>query len=133
MFYIAADALLILHLLWVLFMIVGFPLALILRSPGLRLIHALGLVSYLLLAALNWYCPLTEWETALRRMDDPAFSYHGSFLAAWAEKIIYVQNWGASVRLFQLLAALYLVLIGSSFFWWGKPQTPHKSDSISPL
>jgi len=118
----AADALLIVHFLWVVFMIVGFPLALLLRSLVLRLAHALGLASYLMLAALEWHCPLTEWEAALRRMEDPAFTYHGSFLATWAERIIYVRNWGGSVQVFRVLAVLYLMLSVSSFGWWKKSK-----------
>lgn len=114
----AADSLLILHFLWVVFMLTGFPLALLLKSPGLRLAHALGLASYLLLAVLGWYCPLTVAETHFRRLSDPGFTYHGSFLAFWIERIIYVENWGAPLRLFQALAGAYLALCLSSWWWW---------------
>lgn len=114
----AADALLVLHFAWVLFMLVGFPLALWLRSRVLRAVHALGLSSYLVLAALGAYCPLTEWESVLRRTADPAFTYHGSFLATWVERIIYVENWGAPLWIFRVGAAAYLLLIASSWWWW---------------
>ncbi len=117
-----ADFLLLLHFLWVVFMLIGFPLALVLRSRALRLVHAAGLASYLLLAAAGWACPLTWGEEALRGLGRPGFSYHGSCLATWAEKIIYVQNWGAPLWIFRVLAVAYLLLILSSFWWWpGRP------------
>jgi hypothetical protein len=114
----AADALLVLHFAWVLFMVAGFPLAWALRSRALRLVHALGLGSYLALAVLGRLCPLTEWESALRQAADPAFSYHGSFLATWVERVIYVESWGAPLWIFRVLAALYLLGIVSSWWWW---------------
>ncbi|MEW6516458.1 MAG: DUF2784 family protein [candidate division FCPU426 bacterium] len=114
----AADALLVLHFLWVVFMVSGFPLALLLKSRVLRLAHAAGLSSYLLLAACGWYCPLTVAETYFRRLSDPGFSYHGSFLGSWIERLIYVDNWGAPLWIFRLLAGLYLALCLSSWWWW---------------
>lgn len=118
----AADGLLVLHFIWVVFMLVGFPLALLLKSPGLRLAHSVGLSSYLALAALGWYCPLTVAETYFRRLSQPEFSYHGSFLATWIERIIYVENWGAPLWLFQVLAGVYLALCLSSWWWWRPGQ-----------
>ncbi len=114
----AADGLLVLHFLWVVFMLVGFPLALLLKSPALRLAHSAGLSFYLALAVLGWYCPLTVAETYFRRLSQPDFTYHGSFLASWIERIIYVENWGAPLELFYVLAALYLMLCVSSWWWW---------------
>lgn len=121
---IGADILLGLHFLWVLFMLLGFPLAWFLRSRKIRLGHALGLASYLLLAAVNWFCPLTLGEEALRRLAEPGFTYQGSFLAGWLERLIYVENWGAPLWIFRLLAGIYLVLVVSSWWWWPQQKKP---------
>ena len=121
---IGADILLGLHFLWVLFMLLGFPLAWFLKSRRIRLWHALGLASYLLLAAVNWFCPLTLGEEVLRRQAEPDFTYHGSFLAGWMERLIYVETWGAPLWIFRLLAGIYLALIISSWWWWPKNKKP---------
>lgn len=121
-----ADGLLALHLFWVLFMLVGFPLALLLHSRTLRLLHTLGLASYLLLAAFNWYCPLTLGEEFFRQQTEPGFSYQGSFLARWIERLIYVESWGAPLWIFRVLAGLYLAASVSSWWWWPARQTRHR-------
>ena len=108
---LGADILLVMHFLWVVFIITGFPLAWRLRSRVLRAVHLGGLLFYLVLAAVGAFCPLTRLEETLRRAQDPDFSYQGSFLAAWAERIIYVEHWGAPLWLFHVLAAAYLVVI----------------------
>jgi hypothetical protein len=113
---IAAEAVLGLHFLWVLFMLLGFPLALKLKSRGLRLVHGVGLLSYLILGIGSWYCPLTLAEEALRRTAQPGFNYHGSFLFSWLSRLIYVQS--IPLWIFQVLAAAYLAVIVSSWFWW---------------
>jgi hypothetical protein len=122
----AADSLLVLHFLWVVFMLIGFPLALLLKSPILRLAHSVGLSSYLALALLGWYCPLTVAETYFRRLSQPDFTYPGSFLATWIERIIYVENWGAPLWLFQVLAVWYLTVCLSSWWWW-RPDRASRS------
>lgn len=122
-----ADFLLYVHVLWVLFMILGLPLALLLRKPWIRWVHAAGLLSYLGLASLNWWCPLTLGEEYFRQIANPGFSYHGSFLAHWLERIIYVENWGAPLWVFRILAALYLLLVASTWFWLD-PKTLRRYD-----
>ncbi|MBN1596510.1 DUF2784 family protein [candidate division FCPU426 bacterium] len=116
----AADILLYLHFIWVLFMLAGFWLALWWRLAWLRLLHFAGLLLYILLGVLGWYCPLTIGEEYFRQQAVPGFSYQGSFLASWVEKLIYVENWGAPLWLFRLLAGFYLVLCLTS--WWWLPK-----------
>ncbi|MCD4813156.1 DUF2784 domain-containing protein [bacterium] len=112
-----ADALLIMHFLWVVFMVTGFLLAVVLRSPVLRVVHAVGLFSYLVLAVLGFYCPLTYGEEYFRQAATPGFSYQESFLATWVERIIYVENWGAPLWIFRLSAGLYFIVCLTSFWW----------------
>ena len=112
-----ADSLLILHFLWILFMLAGFPLAILLKITWLRILHSLGLGMYLLLAILDWYCPLTIAEEFFRRMEVPDFSYNGSFIGRWIESLIYIESWGAPLWIFRVLAALYLLVCISSWWW----------------
>jgi hypothetical protein len=86
-----ADLIVIVHFLWVLFMVLGMPLGLWLQSPAFRWIHFGGMTATAFLAAAGWDCPLTVWEEALRRGADPGFSYGGSFLARHLSPILYPQ------------------------------------------
>jgi hypothetical protein len=90
-----ADLLMIIHFLWILFMIIGLPLGLWLRSPTLRWIHFAGMSVTAILAATGMYCPLTVWEETLRWETDPGFTYSGSFLARVLSPFLYpqVQPW----------------------------------------
>ncbi len=81
--------LMITHLLWVAFMILGLPLGLYLLSPVIRWAHLIGMALTAGIAAAGAYCPLTTWEEALRWKTMPGFSYEGSFLAHTLEPILY--------------------------------------------
>lgn len=115
-----ADILMFLHFLWVVFMLVGFPLAIYFKNNRLRLVHILGLTAYIFLAVVDWYCPLTLGEEYFRQMESPGFSYNGSFLAAWVGRLIYVEQWGAPLWIFRVLAGVYLLVCVSS--WWWLPK-----------
>lgn len=116
-----SDLVLFLHGLWVLFILIGFPLAVLFRSRLLRLIHAAGLGFYLLLALTGWPCPLTFAEEAARQAaGQRGFSYEGSFLSAWVEKLLYGQS--IPLWFFYLLAAAYLILVISSWWWWPRKK-----------
>ncbi len=95
---ITADILMIIHLLWVIFMILGLPLGLLLRSPTLRWIHFAGMTVTALIAAVGIFCPLTTWEEQLRRAADPYFSFEGSFLARHLGPILYPDISAAVLR-----------------------------------
>ncbi|MDF1536379.1 MAG: DUF2784 domain-containing protein [bacterium] len=89
------DILMIIHLLWVVFMIAGLPLGLYLGSSILRWAHLTGMIITGIFAVLGLYCPLTAWEEQLRWQADPGFSYHGSFLAERLSPVLYphVEPW----------------------------------------
>ena len=84
-----ADILMLLHFLWVTFMVVGLPLGLLLKSPTLRWIHFFGMTVTASIAVAGIFCPLTIWEEQLRRVADPSFSFEGSFLARHLGPILY--------------------------------------------
>ena len=106
------------HFLVVLFIIIGFPVGLILNARLFRIIHASTLAGVTLLMVLKIPCPLTIWEEALRQ----APVYEGSFLASWLNRIIYLEDFDASFVPY--LAVGFLVLTISSFIW--KPLKPAK-------
>jgi hypothetical protein len=93
---ILADALMVIHFIWILFMLWGF----VLTVRGLwhkdfferwlfRTIHLSGILLVAALALLDEYCPLTVWENNLRRHYNPDFDYPGSFIIGHIEKLVY--------------------------------------------
>ena len=85
------DILMVIHLLWAAFMIIGLPLGIALKSPLIRWAHLVGMVITGFFAVIGIYCPLTTWEEQLRWQADPGFSYKGSFLAEQLAKVLYPQ------------------------------------------
>jgi len=119
-----ADAILLLHVGVVVFVVGLLPLVLVggwrgwgwVRNRWLRSTH-LGLMVLIALQAwLGRLCPLTIWEQALRRMAGQA-SYSESFITYWLGRLLYVDAplW--------LLAWVYsgfaLLVVGA--WWWVRP------------
>ena len=95
---LAADLLLVGHVLFVLFVVLGFALILAgkafrwrwVRNPWYRLAHlgAIGVV-----ALQSWagvVCPLTTWEMELRQKSGSTV-YEGSFIQHWLHIILYYE------------------------------------------
>jgi hypothetical protein len=89
MFYrLAADAVVVLHMAYVLFAIVGFLLTLAgcalgwrwIRNPWFRGIHLTMILIVVAEAWAGFICPLTTWEHELRELAGEE-SYRGAFVA----------------------------------------------------
>lgn len=105
------EIVLTVHLMIVLFFIVGFPIGLSWNHPTFRYIHAGSLGGITLLMVTGIPCPLTVLEEALRNQ-----SYEGSFLAVWLNRILYLEWFDPSHVLIADL--LFTVLVLSSFWWY---------------
>ena len=108
---ILADIVVLLHLLWILFLIFGALLGT--KNKGARIVHISGLVFAVIIQGFDWYCPLTYLESWLRSKHDPALSYTGSFIVHYMEKMIYIQLparlvFFLSILLFGINSWLYL-------------------------
>ena len=95
---LAADALLVVHTLFVLFVILGLVLVIVggwrgwawVRNPWFRLAHLGAIAVVVLQSWVGAICPLTSWENALRaRAGEGAYS--GSFIAHWLQSLLYYQ------------------------------------------
>jgi hypothetical protein len=84
-----ADLVVILHFLWILFLVFGALWGT--RRVTVRILHLSALVFALIIQAFDWYCPLTHFEVWLRSMHDPDLVYSGSFIIRYIEKIVYVE------------------------------------------
>jgi len=83
---LAADAVALTHLAFILFVVLGGVL--LLRWPKLMWIHVPAAVWGALIEFAGWYCPLTAIENAcLRRAGEAGYS--GGFVAHYIFRVIY--------------------------------------------
>jgi hypothetical protein len=88
LFLAAADAVVVLHLLWIAFLILG-------AIPGSRWRwvkwwHLAALAFSIALQSFHWICPLTHLEAWLRTQGG-AQPYEGTFIRHYVEQIVYAE------------------------------------------
>jgi len=116
------DITIMVHSLWILFLVFGFVFAL--KGSKIAYIHLGGLLFALVLNALGWYCPLTHLENYFHSLHDGPSAYSSSFIARGLEKFVYPDIPENLLRGGEiLLTALYLLVYG---YWarklglWGR-------------
>ena len=95
---LAADALLVLHVLFVVFVVAGRLLVFVgglsgwrwVRNPWFRVAHLAAIGVVVLQSWLGVICPLTVWEMELRARAGDAV-YAGSFISHWLQELLYYQ------------------------------------------
>ena len=83
------DLVIVLHFLWIIFILFGFLLAL--KYLKVSFVHIAGLAFTLILNLGGWYCPLTHLENYLHRLYAPQLLYEGSFVTINLQKLIYLE------------------------------------------
>jgi hypothetical protein len=101
---ILADMVVLIHFLWILFLLFGALLGV--RYKAIKILHISGLLFAFVIQVLGWYCPLTDLEVWLRAKHDPSLAYTGSFIIHYVERVIYLEISP------QLIFSLTLLLIG---------------------
>ena len=86
---LAADFVVLIHLLWIGFILFGALVGC--RHRLAKWLHVGALAFSLCLQLFHWVCPLTYLEVWLRRQHDPTLTYTGGFLAHYAERLVYLQ------------------------------------------
>ena len=118
---LAADLILLGHVLFVAFVVLGLALILIgkplgwswVRNPWFRLAH---LAAISIVALQSWcgrICPLTTWEMALRARSGEG-TYPGSFVMHWLESLLYFQ---APEWVFTVCYTAFAGIVIASWFW----------------
>ena len=93
-----ADAILVFHFAFVVFVVVGFLLILIgllarwswIHNRAFRITHLVAIGIVVLQAWFDRICPLTLWENELRRRAG-ASGYTETFVEHWLHKILFYQ------------------------------------------
>jgi hypothetical protein len=118
---IVADIILLIHVLFVFFVVFGLLLILAgkiftwgwVYNFKFRIAHLVAIGVVVLQSWLGAICPLTVWEMNLRaRAGDSV--YEGSFIAHWMQRLLYYR---AEEWVFILLYTLFAVLVVASWYW----------------
>lgn len=107
---LGADAVLLLHLAFVLFVLLGG--ALVLRWPRLAWLHLPAAGWGVIVEATGWICPLTPLENTLRRSAGEG-GYAGDFVAHYVAALIYPEGLARST---QILFALVVIALNMVFY-----------------
>lgn len=120
MFYrILADANVIMHFMWILFMLLGFLFTLqaffykksFFDWLKFRVIHLCGIFYVSLLAILGKYCPLTIWENIARSKYKTSLTYPGSFMIHYVEKLVYPDTNPLIIQIPITFIAIFTILV----------------------
>jgi hypothetical protein len=118
---LAADAVLLLHVLFVVFVVVGLVLILLgkllswswVRNWWFRVIHLAAIGVVVLQSWIGVICPLTQLEMYLRSKAGDA-TYSGSFVSHWLEAILYYR---APAWVFAVAYTAFAVVVVLSWVW----------------
>lgn len=120
LYLLAADALLVTHTLFVLFIVLGLLCVYVghflgwdwVRNRWFRVLHLAGIAVVVVQSWAGVICPLTTWEMALRARAG-AETYAGSFIQHWLHAILY---YTAPEWVFVLIYTVFGGLVVAS--WW---------------
>lgn len=118
---LAADFILVTHVLFVAFVVFGLALILFgglfrwrwVRNPWFRVAHLCAIGIVVLESWLGIFCPLTEWEMELRERAGEA-AYSGSFIAHWLDAILYYR---APSWVFTVVYTVFGAMVVASWYW----------------
>lgn len=119
MFYkIFADIIVVLHFIWIIFMLIGFFLTIygFFREKFFdwwlfRTIHLLGILFVGILTVLQRFCPLTILENVSRARYSPENTYPGSFIVHYIEKLVYPDVNQTLLRIATVFVALFILVV----------------------
>ena len=118
---LAADLILVVHALFVCFIVFGLLAVLLggalgwrwVRNPWFRLAHLAGIAFVVVQSWLGQICPLTIWESNLRQQAG-AEAYSGSFIQHWLHAILF---YSAPQWVFVVAYTAFALLVLASWYW----------------
>ena len=116
---ILADAIIVVHFLFILFMLLGFLLtiyAVLFREKFFdwwlfRSLHLLGIFYVASLSILGKYCPLTILENELRLRYGVSAVYSGSFIVHYLEKLVYPDVNPLVIQIPTVFLAIFTIVV----------------------
>lgn len=116
---IFADTIIVVHFLYILFMLLGFLLtiyAVLFREKFFdrwlfRSLHLLGIFYVASLSILGKYCPLTILENELRLRYEVSLVYSGSFIVHYLEKLVYPDVNPLVIQIPTVFLAIFTIVV----------------------
>jgi hypothetical protein len=115
---IIADIIVVLHFIWIIFMLLGFFLTIygffyqkFFDWWLFRTLHLAGILFVGLLTILQKFCPLTILENISRARYSPESTYPGSFIVHYIEKLVYPDVNQTLLRLGTILVAVFILVV----------------------
>jgi len=119
---LAADFVVVIHFLWILFIIFGAFWGK--YSRVVKYIHIGGLIFSIVSQIFFWICPLTHLEVWLEEHYNPSLAYPGSFITHYLDKIIYIQ---ISERIIFVLTLAIVGISGLAYWKYPASKGPDKN------
>ena len=117
MFYkVTADFVIFTHFMWILFVILGFPVFLYFNMPGWRLLHLTALIATIIMQLTQTICPLTYLEAYLKSKNISDAVYPGAFIMEKVESIIYVEDLITLEKITCLTTIFFIIVLLSFLF-----------------
>jgi hypothetical protein len=107
-----ADVVVLLHLMFVLFVLVGGSL--ILKWPWIAWLHLPAAIWGAMVEFADWVCPLTPLENWLRAQGGDT-SYSSDFISQYLLAALYPRY---MTRDLQLLLGTVVVVLNTAVYWW---------------
>lgn len=127
LFQLAADLVVAVHFLFILFVIAGGFLAW--RWRWLAWVHLPAAAWGAIIELMDWICPLTPLENEFRRRAGAA-GYEGGFIEHYLIPIIYPAGLTSGIRIF--LGILVVLLNGFAYAIYFTHRRPERSGRTQP-
>jgi hypothetical protein len=105
---ILADAVVLIHFLWIVFLFLGALWGR--KSRIVKIFHLSGLAFAFIIQIFDWFCPLTHLEFWLRGKHHPDLAYAGSFIIYYVERIVYIE-------ISRYIVLIVTLLLGTFNIW----------------
>lgn len=115
---ISADIIVIVHFIWIIFMLLGFFLTVYGFFKNdffdwwlFRTLHLSGILFVGILTTLRRFCPLTILENLSRAQYSPESTYPGSFIVHYIEKLVYPDVNQTLLRVGTVFVAFFVLVV----------------------
>jgi hypothetical protein len=116
-FRLAADGILLLHLAFTLFTVLGGLL--VLRRPSLLWVHLIAVLWGVVIEWADWICPLTPLENFLREQGGEA-GYAGGFIEHYVALLLYPEDLTLELRYLLGLGLIAVNLAIYGYVFWAR-------------
>ena len=118
---IAADCILLLHLAFTLYAVLGGLL--VLRYPSLLWLHLTAVLWGVVIELADWICPLTPLENFLREKGGEE-GYAGGFIDHYVVRFLYPENLTIELRYLLGLGLIAANLVIYGYVFWRRRRPP---------